>query len=82
MNAKPSPVSSLIVQLRYLLHIPLIGAKPAEISRARRRRRRRGGNLKEYCKGDIRLKYVFKQSYCVYLQKPSDNITVLGEGKP
>lgn len=30
VNASPSPVSSLMVQLRYLLHIPLIGAKPAE----------------------------------------------------
>lgn len=29
VNAKPSPVSSFMVQLRYLLHIPLIGAKPA-----------------------------------------------------
>lgn len=29
VKARPSPVSSLIVQLRYLLHIPLIGAKPA-----------------------------------------------------
>lgn len=30
VNARPRPVSSLIVQLRYLLHIPLIGAKPAK----------------------------------------------------
>lgn len=29
VKARPSPVSSLMVQLRYLLHIPLIGAKPA-----------------------------------------------------
>lgn len=28
VKARPRPVSSLIVQLRYLLHIPLIGAKP------------------------------------------------------
>lgn len=30
VNARPRPVSSLMVQLRYLLHIPLIGAKPAK----------------------------------------------------
>lgn len=30
VKAKPSPVSSLIVQLLYLLHIPLIGAKPVQ----------------------------------------------------
>lgn len=30
VKARPSPVSSLIVQLRYLLHIPLIGAKPTK----------------------------------------------------
>ena len=30
MKAKPSPVSSLMVQLRYLLHIPLMGANPVE----------------------------------------------------
>lgn len=30
VKARPRPVSSLTVQLRYLLHIPLIGAKPAE----------------------------------------------------
>lgn len=30
VNANPRPVSSLMVQLRYLLHIPLIGAKPEE----------------------------------------------------
>lgn len=30
VNASPRPVSSLTVQLRYLLHIPLIGAKPAK----------------------------------------------------
>lgn len=30
VNAKPRPVSSLMVQLRYLLHIPLIGANPAK----------------------------------------------------
>lgn len=29
VKARPSPVSSLMVQLRYRLHIPLIGAKPA-----------------------------------------------------
>lgn len=28
VKAKPSPVSSLMVQLLYLLHIPLMGAKP------------------------------------------------------
>lgn len=32
VNASPRPVSSLMVQLRYLLHIPLIGAKPAKTS--------------------------------------------------
>lgn len=31
VKASPSPVSSLMVQLLYLLHMPLIGAKPAEI---------------------------------------------------
>lgn len=30
VNARPRPVSSFMVQLRYLLHIPLIGAKPAK----------------------------------------------------
>lgn len=30
VKAKPSPVSSLIVQLLYLLHMPLMGAKPAD----------------------------------------------------
>lgn len=29
VNARPRPVSSLMVQLLYLLHIPLIGANPA-----------------------------------------------------
>lgn len=29
VKASPSPVSSLMVQLRYLLHIPLMGANPA-----------------------------------------------------
>lgn len=28
VKAKPSPVSSLMVQLLYLLHIPLMGANP------------------------------------------------------
>lgn len=28
VKARPSPVSSFMVQLRYLLHIPLMGAKP------------------------------------------------------
>ena len=28
VKASPRPVSSLIVQLRYLLHIPLMGANP------------------------------------------------------
>lgn len=28
VKASPSPVSSLIVQLRYLLHMPLMGANP------------------------------------------------------
>lgn len=31
VKARPSPVSSLMVQLRYLLHIPLMGANPVEI---------------------------------------------------
>ena len=30
VNANPKPVSSLMVQLLYLLHIPPIGAKPAK----------------------------------------------------
>lgn len=30
VKARPSPVSSLMVQLRYLLHIPLMGANPVE----------------------------------------------------
>lgn len=30
VKASPRPVSSLIVQLRYLLHIPLMGANPME----------------------------------------------------
>lgn len=33
VNARPRPVSSLMVQLLYLLHIPLIGAKPAKPAR-------------------------------------------------
>lgn len=32
VKARPSPVSSLMVQLRYLLHIPLMGANPMERS--------------------------------------------------
>lgn len=35
VKAKPSPVSSLMVQLLYLLHIPLMGAKPAQTKEER-----------------------------------------------
>jgi len=44
VKARPSPVSSLIVQLRYLLHIPLIGAKPAE----RKKQQNMGGRIYLY----------------------------------
>lgn len=44
VKARPSPVSSLIVQLRYLLHIPLIGAKPAE----RKKQLNMGGRIYLY----------------------------------
>lgn len=65
VKASPRPVSSLIVQLRYLLHIPLMGANPMKDKDQK--------NTKQCCNKTKHGIFIFfplvKFSSCVHMGK-------------